>query len=111
MWGKDREFGIDMYTLLYLKQITSWVLHIAQETLLKVMWQLDAEGVWERMDTCVSIPKSLCCALEIHNIVKWLHVNIKLKVKQTKKKRPLFIDLTIKEIPKSHPEAPRIHQI
>ena len=40
--GKDSEFGFDMYTLLYLKQITSWVLHIAQETLLKVMWQLDA---------------------------------------------------------------------
>ena len=39
MWGKDIEFGINMYTLLYLKQIITWVLHIAQETLLKVMWQ------------------------------------------------------------------------
>ena len=35
----DGEFGIDMYTLLYLKRITNKVLCIAQGTLLNVMWQ------------------------------------------------------------------------
>ena len=37
--GIVREFGIDMYTLLYLKWITNKVLCIAQGTLLNVMWQ------------------------------------------------------------------------
>ena len=41
-WGEGivREFGMDMYTLLYLKWITNTVLFIAQGTLLNVTWQL-----------------------------------------------------------------------
>ena len=41
-WGRwetgwDREFGMDMYTLLYLNCITNKVLCKAQETLLNIM--------------------------------------------------------------------------
>ena len=39
-----REFGMDMYILLYLKWVTNKDLLIAQETLLNIMWQLG----WER---------------------------------------------------------------
>ena len=43
--GIVREFGMDRYTLLYLKWITNkGLLYIALGTLLNVMWQLG----WER---------------------------------------------------------------
>ena len=44
-WGKGmvREFGMDMYTLLYLKWITNKD-SIAQGTLLSVLWQHGWEG-------------------------------------------------------------------
>ena len=45
-WGKGivREFGMDMYKLLYLKWITNKDLRLAQGTLLNVVWQPG----WER---------------------------------------------------------------
>ena len=46
--GIVREFGIDMYTLLYFKLITKRTYCIAQETLLDVMWQPGWEGEFER---------------------------------------------------------------
>ena len=46
--GIVREFGMDRYTLLYLKWITNkGVLYIALGTLLNVMWQLGWEGSLE----------------------------------------------------------------
>ena len=43
--GIVRKFGMDRYTLLYLKWITNkGLLYIALGTLLNVMWQLG----WER---------------------------------------------------------------
>ena len=43
--GMDGEFGMVMYTLLYLKWITNKVLlYIAHGTLLSVMWQPGWEG-------------------------------------------------------------------
>ena len=36
---RDREFGMDMYTLLYLKWITNKAYCIAQGTLLNFTWQ------------------------------------------------------------------------
>ena len=42
--GIVREFGIDMYTLLYFKLIAKRTYCIAQETLLNVMWQPGWEG-------------------------------------------------------------------
>ena len=38
MKGKDREFGMVMYTLLYLKWLTNRYLWGSTETLLNVMW-------------------------------------------------------------------------
>ena len=43
-WEEGREFGMDMYFLLYLKWETNKDLLIAQETLLNIMRQLG----WER---------------------------------------------------------------
>ena len=45
-WGKGivREFGINMYTLLYLKRITNKDLPYSKETLLNVTWQPGWEG-------------------------------------------------------------------
>ena len=42
--GVVREFRMDMYTLLYLKWITTRTHCIAQGTLLNVMWQPGREG-------------------------------------------------------------------
>ena len=62
--GRDSsEFGIDMCTLLYLKQITNKNC-IAQGTLLSVMWQPGWERVWGRTDTCICNAESLCCSPE-----------------------------------------------
>ena len=44
MEGSDREFGMDMYTLLYLKQINNNDLCTAYGTLLRVTWQPRWEG-------------------------------------------------------------------
>ena len=43
MRGGDKEFGIDIYTLLCIKWITS-SRYTAQEALLNVMWQAGREG-------------------------------------------------------------------
>ena len=50
--GRVREFGMDMYILLYLKWITNKYC-IAHGTLLNVMWQLGWEGSWGRMYTWI----------------------------------------------------------
>ena len=44
-----REFGVNMYTLLYFKWITN-KFHIAHGTLLNVMWHWIGREVWGRMD-------------------------------------------------------------
>ena len=54
----ERAFGMDVYTLLYLKCIAN------KGTLLNVMYSLDRRGVWGRMDTCICMVESLCCPLE-----------------------------------------------
>ena len=58
-WGDRivREFGMDMYTLLYLK----WI--ISKDLLYRtgMLWDsLDGKGVWGRMDTCTHMAGSLC---------------------------------------------------
>ena len=57
-----REFGINMYTLLRYKWITSTC--IAHGTLLNITWQSDDQGVWGSMDTCICMSESLCCPPE-----------------------------------------------
>ena len=48
--GTVREFGMDMHTLVYLKQITIRAYCTAQGTLLNAAWQPEWERVWWRMD-------------------------------------------------------------
>ena len=56
MRGTDREFGMDVYTPLYLNWVTSKVLLGTQGTLLHVKWQPGWKKSWgvggERMDAC-----------------------------------------------------------
>ena len=73
-----REFGINMYTLLYLKWITNKDPLCSTGTLLKVMWQLGWEGSlgekgYMYMYGCVPslFPSNY------HNFVNWLYLNIK----------------------------------
>ena len=42
--GIVKEFGVGMYILLYLEEITSRTYCVAQGTLLNVMWQTGWEG-------------------------------------------------------------------
>ena len=60
--GRDREFGADMYTLLYFKMVTSNVLLYATSTF---CGSLDGREVWGRMDTCIYMAESLCCSPEL----------------------------------------------
>ena len=69
--GRKRSFGswMTMCTLLYLKWITNKVLHIAQGTLLNVMWQPKRGGefVGEGIHAYVGLIhayESLCCPPE-----------------------------------------------
>ena len=66
MEGIVREFGMGMYTLLYLKCIADNVLlYIAWETLLNVMWQPGRKGnLGGRTDTCICVSEFLCCLAE-----------------------------------------------
>ena len=78
MKGIGREFEVDMYTLLYLKWITSKdplcstgnsvYCHVAA-------WM--GGGVWERVDTCIRMAESLHCLPETHSIVNRLYTNTK----------------------------------
>ena len=63
--GVVREFGIDMYTLLYLKWITNKDLLFSSRELCSMSCgNLDRKGTWERMDTCICMAESLCCLPE-----------------------------------------------
>ena len=56
-----REFGIDMYTLLYLKRIASKVVLCSTGNSAQCyVAALDERGVWGRMDTCICMAESLC---------------------------------------------------
>ena len=61
--GRCRKaFGMDTYTLLYLKLTRSY--WVAQGTLLKVIWEAGWEGSLGRMDTCIRMAESPHCSLE-----------------------------------------------
>ena len=62
--GIVREFGMDMYTLLYFKWITNKDLLISTGNYTMLCGRLDGRGVWDRMDTCICMTKSLCSASE-----------------------------------------------
>ena len=63
--GIVREFGMDRYTLLYLKCISNKDLLYGTESSCSMLWgNLDGRGVWGRMDTRVCMAESLCCPSE-----------------------------------------------
>ena len=66
-WGKGivREFGMDMYKLLYLKWITNKDLRLAQGTLLNVVWQPGWERSLGENGYMYTKAESLYCSLEI----------------------------------------------
>ena len=58
MGEKDREFGMDMYTLLYLKWITNKDLLYSIANCVQCYEAAWMGGAWGRMDTCMA--ESLC---------------------------------------------------
>ena len=62
--GIVREFGMDVYTLLYLKWVTSKVLLCSTCSSAQCCVAAQMGGVWGRMDTGLCIAESLCCPLE-----------------------------------------------
>ena len=63
--GKDREFGIDRYTLLYLKWITNKVLLYSTGNSAQCYAAAWIRGEFVgRMDTCICMAESLCCPPE-----------------------------------------------
>ena len=62
--GVVREFGMDVYTLLYLKWITNEDRLYSKGILLNAMWQPGWEGVWERMDTYICMTEFYFCFID-----------------------------------------------
>ena len=62
--GIVREFGMDMYTPLYLKWITNKDLLYSQGDLLMLYGGLDGRKDWRRMDTCICMAEPFCCSQE-----------------------------------------------
>ena len=65
-WGEGivREFGINTYTLLYLKWITNKDLPQHRELCSMLCGSLGGKGVWGRMDTCICMAEPLSCSPE-----------------------------------------------
>ena len=83
--GIDREFGMDMYTLLYLKRIPTRSYCRARGTLLNVAWQPGWEGsLEENGHLCTYGWISLLSTWKHYNIVNCLYSEIKWKVKKKK---------------------------
>ena len=83
--GIVREFGIDMYILLYLKQIINKGLFCTIHGML--CDSPDGKGVWGVMDTNICMAESLHCSPESITtlLVIWLYPNTKLKVSKSNK--------------------------
>ena len=64
MGGRDREFGMGRYTLLYLKRLTNKDLLYSTGNFAHLWRSLDGRGVWESRDTCICIAQFLCCPPE-----------------------------------------------
>ena len=61
-WGEGivRQFGMDMYTLLYFKWISNKDLQFCSV----FRGILDGRRVWRRMDACICMVESLLCSSE-----------------------------------------------
>ena len=60
--GIVREFGMGMYTVLYLKWVTNKVLLCSPGDSAQLCGSLDGRGLWGRMNTCIRMAESLCCS-------------------------------------------------
>ena len=56
-----KEFGMDMYTLLYLKWIIQWNMELCSV----LCGSLDGRGVWGRMVTCLCMAELLAVHLKV----------------------------------------------
>ena len=89
-WGEGweegivREFGIDMYILLYLKQITNKDLFCTAHGML--CDSLDGRGVWGRMDTNICTAESPLFTWNHHSIACYLTIP-QYKIKSFKNKQ------------------------
>ena len=63
--GIVREFGMDMYTLLYLKWITKKDLLYRTWNSAQCCGSLDKRGIGGRMGTCICMAESLCVLLKL----------------------------------------------
>ena len=80
MRGRDSwEFGMDIYTLLYLKWIKIGPTVQHMELCSMLCGSQDKRGVWGRMDTCICMTESLHCSPEtiMTLFVNWLCPNRK----------------------------------
>ena len=80
--GTVREFGINMYILLYLKMDNQWgstVYHWELSSML--CGSLDGMGIWGRVDTCVCNAESLCGQYEATTMLLISYTSIKNKNK------------------------------
>ena len=77
---RDREFGMDMYTLLYLKWITNQGPTLWNMGLCHTCGRLDRRGVWGRMDTRIRMAESLHRSLETITTLLISHTQIQNKV-------------------------------
>ena len=74
---RGREFGMDMYTLLYPKWKTNKDLQ--GELCSMLCGRLDRRGVWERMGTCIRMSESLHCAPETITTLLISYISIQNK--------------------------------
>ena len=58
--GIESEFGVNRYTLLYLKWITNKALLYSTRNSLQCYVAAEWEGVWGRMDTSMCMGESFC---------------------------------------------------
>ena len=86
--GIIREYGMDMYTLLYLKWMTNRDMLCSTGALLMLRGSLDGRGVWGRMDTCVCMAESFSCPLETITTLLISYTPIQNKKFKKKKKLP-----------------------
>ena len=62
--GINKEFGITVYTLLYIKQTVNKYLLYSRGNSTVFCSNLCGKGVLKRMDICICIDESLCCTPE-----------------------------------------------
>ena len=77
-WGGIvREFGIDMYTLLYLRWITNGVLLYSTGNSAQYSVINHNGKEYEKECIYICITESLCCTLEINTTLYTNHTSIK----------------------------------